>query len=121
MGAAELNMVIEKGVTFRQTYTYMTMDEVIIPLTGYKVKMQIRKNYRFKDNAQDLLAEYTTENGFITVDEPNGKIFIVVPPEETDKYKWYHGLYDLIIVAPNGQITRLLNGYVKVSPNITAI
>jgi hypothetical protein len=117
MSAVDLDITIEKGTTFKYSLAFMNSDSTPIPLIGYSAKMQLR----LKPSTVAILAEYTTANGKITINEPAGKINIYVPATETNTYTWIDGVYDLVIISPDGEVTRLLKGAVTVSPNVTRL
>ena len=116
MGAAHVDLEIEKGTTFKYSLAYLNADNTPIPLTGFTARMQIRQ----KHASAAALADYSTANGKITLNEAEGKIFIKVPASETE-YTWVDGVYDLVIISPQGEVTRLLEGAITVSPNVTKI
>lgn len=117
MAAAQSDLEIEKGTTFKYSLAYLNSDDTPILLNGFTAKMQIRT----KHASAATLAEYTTENGIITISPAEGKISIKVPATETNSYTWVDGVYDLVIISPQGEVTRLLMGTISVSPNVTKI
>lgn len=87
-----------------------------IPLDGCTFRMQIRKAQQ-----TPVLVEATSDGAtpFITVDLTAKTFTIKLPASETDKLSVKEPLYDLEIVLPGGDVFRLMEGTVAVSPNIT--
>lgn len=113
--AGKLNMVIEQGTTFNPVLTYQDADANLIDLTGYTARMKI-KNARTDATA---LEELTTENGGITLGGAAGTIALLFTDAETTAMTWETGVYDLELVSGSGVVTRLLQGVVTVSAEVT--
>ena len=113
--AGKLNMVIEQGTTFNPVLTYQDADANLIDLTGYTARMKI------KDARTDTAAleEITTENGGITLGGVAGTIALLFTDTETTAMTWETGVYDLEIISGSNIVTRLLQGTVTVSPEVT--
>jgi hypothetical protein len=83
-----------------------------VDLTGYTASMQIKpyplSSVVFYDASSD-----------ITLGGIDGTIMLVIPAEETADFTWWNGVYDLLLTAPNGNVTRLLSGTVSVCPGVT--
>jgi hypothetical protein len=76
--------------------------------------MQIRRNI----NSTDFQVDLTTSNGGIQfVDANSGSLKVVITPEQTATL--LNGVYDLEIEDGLGNVTRLLQGSVTVSPEVT--
>lgn len=125
MAAAELDLYIEQGATFRLTMfsTYRTGqldtdgNEILAPydLTGCKLRMQIRPR-----RGGPVLVSATTSNGGIRIlDGPAGKFEITLTDEATDCLNVRRARYDLEAGFPSGDVIRMLEGAVRVSQNIT--
>ena len=110
------NFTIYQGATFDRTWTWTT-DGTPVDLTGCTARMQVRKTA-----SDPILFEATTENGFLTLGSPtpsDGTITLSMTADDTMDQTWTSGQYDLEIVFPSTEVTRLLMGRVKVSANIT--
>lgn len=110
MGAARYTIRIEQGATWRPVFTLRDTN-----LTGYTARMQIRADI----NATDVLLELSTANGKISIDGPAGQIKPVLTDVETAALTWISGVYDLELIAPSGDVQRLLKGPVEVDPEVT--
>lgn len=126
--AAVYPLVMDQGETFRLMLTYALPPEVEggdyvpIDLTGATGHMQVRERY-----GAPVLAEATTDNGGITIDGPAGTITLVLTAVQTDAIGAREGstrprekaVYDLEIVLANGDVKRVIQGELTISPNIT--
>jgi len=128
MAAGIHDITIEQGASWRLVLNWKGDDGYVVPLNGWQARMQVRETYASKTPLLDL----TTENGRITLDAANGVIAIEIPAAETaavpinhTKATWVDGkqaqqlVYDLEMIAPSGQVTRLLQGAVLFTPEVT--
>jgi hypothetical protein len=112
--AATWNITIEQGATFRAVLA--VADELgPVTLTGYSAAMQVREEPDFAT----VLLDLTSTNGGITINGPAGTLSLLVSATVTAALDWTHAVYDLLIVAPGGDTTRLVEGSVTVDPGVT--
>lgn len=116
MSAAKQNITIEKGATFRMTIRWVDSLGVAIPLTGYIARMHVRLTV---DAADPPLLNLTSGGGEITIDAPNGILTIKVSATVTAGLTFTDGVYDLEVESPTGEVDRLVQGSVLVSPEVT--
>lgn len=125
MPAASYDLYIEQGATFRFTAVYGYKDGTVdadgnpnvIPydLSGCRARMQIRQR-----RGSEVLVAATTSNGGIEItDAPAGRMEITITDEATDTLTMRKAAYDLEVGYPSGDVVRVLQGSVKISPNIT--
>lgn len=116
MPAAEKNLTIETKATFRRRLVYRDKNGKPIDLTGYAARMHI------KANADDLLPllELTSLNGRIALGGKSGAIDLVISAADTSVIAWSAAVYDLKLIAPNGDEIRILKGKVMVSAGVTS-
>lgn len=125
MPAATYNLYIEQGATYRFTLVYGYKDGTldadgnpnVIPydITGCRARMQIRRSRQ-----SEVLVSATTDNGGITfTDAEHGRMEVVVTDEATDSLNIKRAKYDLEVGYPSGDVVRVLQGDVTISPNIT--
>ena len=112
---AKLKLTIYQGATFRKRLTWRAPSKAPIDLTGCTARMQIRA----KIEATTPLLTLTTENGGISLGGTAGTIELLIDADDTAALTWTSGVYDLEIVFPGGQVTRLTYGSVTVSPEVT--
>lgn len=115
MAAGEHNFTIEQGTTHRMTFRWEDSNGVPINLTGYTARMQARKGY----NASDVLFDASTANGMITLTPATGEVLIVLPESVTSTFKWPQALYDIELTSSDGTVTRLLQGSIDISREVT--
>lgn len=115
MTAAAYDFVIEQGATLNKTFVWKSSDGVVIPLTGYTARMQIRATV----SSPDILLELSTSNGLIVITPNAGQIALICGPTVTSVITWRRGKYDLELTSPTGVVTRLLYGEVEVSKEVT--
>jgi hypothetical protein len=113
---AKLKFTIYQGATFRKRLRWSSKATgTPIDLTGCTARMQVRAEI----TSADILLELTTENGGITLGGAAGTIDLYVSDEATGAFTWDGGVWDLEIVHPSGEVTRLCQGSVSVSPEVT--
>lgn len=118
--ASEYNLEINQGETFILNMTLKdTITGIALDLTGYIFRGQIRQFA----NSSTVIEEFTCT----FVDAATGQVQISLTDEETSLIP-AHGstyksktkyVYDIEMEDPTGQVRRLLNGYVYVSPEVT--
>lgn len=110
----EYDLTIYQGATFRLQFYWRDSDEVGIDLSGYTARMQVRASVR----ATTTMLELTTENGGITLGNDGG-VLLFLSDEATAALTRRSGVYDLELEAGDGTVTRLLQGSVEISPEVT--
>jgi hypothetical protein len=82
--------------------------------------MQVRQfNTETRDPAPTIVAEYTTENGSLTINESAGAITLLIPPAATAAYDPKSYVYDLEVESPTGETTRIIQGKFIVRAEVT--
>lgn len=113
---AKLKFTIYQGATFRKRLTWKAgTPPALVDLTGCTARMQIRAEV---ESATPLLS-LTTENNRIVLGGSAGTTSLYVSAEDTAAITWDGGVFDLEIVHPSGEVTRLAQGTVGVSPEVT--
>lgn len=124
--ADDQQLDIDQGAYWAQQLYWTDENDDPVVLTGYTARMQIRKRVT---STEDLL-ELTTTNGRITLHTgvlPGGtspyNILLSISAADTaslpatpQDHRWY---YDLELVPAGGQVVRLMQGRVVVSPEVT--
>jgi len=85
------------------------------PLTGWTAKMQIRT----KKLSATVLAEYTTEDGTISINGALGEVLVDVPGARTAELNVTSGVYDLYVIDGTGEPFRIMEGNVLISLSTT--
>ena len=112
---AKLKFTIYQGATFRKRLTWSAPGGTPIDLTGCTARMQVRSDVE----SPTALLSLTTENDGIALGGALGTIELYVSDEDTAAITWDGGVWDLEIVHPGGEVTRLAQGSVSVSPEVT--
>jgi hypothetical protein len=106
-------MLCPQGSTFNQVLTY-SVDNVLVNLTGYSARMQVKEKYTSTINQLDL----TTANGGIVLGGTLGTIDINVPSFDTATITPKEYLYDLELIS-GSTVTRIIEGKFIVTPEVT--
>jgi hypothetical protein len=114
MGAATYNFTIERGATFQTTFTCRDSAGALIDLTGYSARMQIRQHRRSAEKFVDL-----TQASGLTLGGALGTIAVVISDTVTAALLISSGVYDLEIESGSGVTTRIVEGEVTVSGEVT--
>jgi hypothetical protein len=109
MPALKYDLVIEQGSTFRRTIPVLNDAGVPIDLTDWTARGQIRRTYG-SEVAYDLVPCLTVADTDVE---------LVIPAADSSEWAWRSGVYDIEIVDVDGAPTRLLQGTVTVSPEVT--
>jgi hypothetical protein len=112
-----VNMYIPQGTTYGHKFLYRNeSDDSVIVLMGYSARLQIRE----KVTSTATLYEATSGDGEdITITEEDGEVYLEIPSATTAAWTWTKGVYDLEIISPMGKVSRIAEGNVKVSPEVT--
>ncbi len=115
MAAGRHDFTLEQGATFDELITYKDANGTPVDLTGYVARMQIREKIT---DATPVVSLDTTSG--ITLGGTAGTIHLTIPATTTATINMPKGgVYDLEIESPTGVVTRLLEGKVKFSPEVT--
>lgn len=115
MPAAKIKLKIEQGATFRQSLDWKS-NGIPVDLTGYSARMQMRNPI----DSPVIIHELTTENGGINfLDVQNGQIELFISATNTSSFAFDSCVYDLEMVASNGDVFRLLEGEISLSKEVT--
>ncbi|MFA6198797.1 MAG: hypothetical protein WC679_00070 [Bacteroidales bacterium] len=117
MKPATVNLTIYQGSTFIKEFQWKTGNPLVpVNITGYAIRMQIRENIK----SQAVIIELSTTNGRISItDATNGFFVLNIAAVDTTTLDFKAGVYDLEMVSPLGIVTRLLDGSVSLSLEVT--
>lgn len=108
--AAKANIVLDQGTTFTTYLALTNTDGSVLNLTGYTARGQIRKWYTSNS--------YTTFT--ISITQPNdGYINLALTANTTANMEPGRYVYDIEAVDSLGTITRVIEGIVTVTPEVT--
>lgn len=117
MAAANYDILIEQGATFKLNLRWKDSEGQGIDLWGYEARMQIRKSSQAETVELELTSDGSDES--ITFGSDYGFINIEIDAARTTDLDIRRGVYDLELISPYGDVTRLIQGAVTVSPEVT--
>lgn len=85
-----------------------------VSLAGYTARMTIRTKL-----GGTQLVQLTTENGGITIDDTAKTITLLIEADDSAAFDWKKGVYDLELVSPAGVVTKVLQGSISVTQEIS--
>lgn len=116
MSAAQYDLVIEQGATWSQAVQWKTgSPATAVNLSGYTARMQLRSSVSASTAALSL----TTENGRISLTANTGTITLSISATDTAALAAGRYVYDLELVSGGGLVTRVMEGVVTVSAEVT--
>lgn len=124
MPAGKYHIAIDQGATFRKAITWKDGAGNPVNLNGYAARMQVRSSFASSTTVLNM----TTDNGKIMLGGSAGTISLYLSASDTaslstaspaDFGDAFVGVYDLELVAPSGDVTRLLQGSFAVNPEVT--
>lgn len=112
-------LAIDQGATYRKTFLYTTSLTTLTPidLTGYTARMQMRSSPTAAVTSLSL-TQLSSLNGQLILGGALGTIQVYITDVATAALSG-GGVYDLEIISPSGDVTRLVQGTYAVSPNVT--
>jgi hypothetical protein len=111
--AGEYNFTIEQGATFNLLMTWR-IDNVAVNLTGYIARLQARIDV----DETDTILSLTTGAG-ITLGGAAGTISLDQTATQTALLPKGEYVYDLELQSSGGIVTRLLQGELNISAEVT--
>lgn len=115
MPAATYPIYIEQGATYLLQARWKDSAGVLVNLTGYKGRMQVRR----RASSDEVLLSLTTENGGITLGGALGTVSVRGNAALTALVTGKKAAYDLELESADGTVTRILQGSVEISPEVT--
>ena len=109
------NITCYEGVTLKRSINWADSAKRSYDLTDFTAHMQVRPS----DTSEEVLANLTTENGYIVLGSTKPNIGIHIPSELTANIPTGMYVYDLLVTAPNGEVDRLISGSFHVKPKVT--
>jgi hypothetical protein len=113
MPAANYDILIEQGATFRLQLAWKDGEGDPIDLTGYSARMQVRP----RASSDQVLVALVSGDGITLGDD--GSIVVLASAERTEAVAGKRAVYDLELESADGTVTRLIQGGVNISPEVT--
>lgn len=111
--ATKHHFVIEQGATLTKPLRWRA-GGVAVDLTGWTARCQLRPAPR----SAALFDELSTDNGRLTLSD-HGEITLQWPAGVTAGFDFACAHYDVLLMAPDGAVTRLLEGQITITPRTT--
>ena len=110
--AAYVELYIDQGANFRNVIN-LTDDVTnsVISLASYNVRSQMRRSYYSINASANIVCTIT--------DSSNGEITMTLDSANTAGIKAGRYLFDLETVDSNGFVSRVLEGIITVTPQVT--
>jgi len=115
--SSSADLIIQQGATFGATVTVKNSDLSAFNLTGYTGRGQIRNSYGATGILLDLAPVIRT--GVNNSALVSGLIDIDLTAATTATLPIHQARYDLEIFNANGTVTRVLQGKVLITPEVT--
>jgi hypothetical protein len=106
------NLFVDAGSTYSNIITVAGSNGLPLNLTGYTVASQMRKSY------QSSIYYTFTASVYIAT---QGKIRLQLTDEQSELIPPGRYIYDVEITSPTGATTRVVEGIVTVTPQITKV
>lgn len=129
MAAGRYSFVIEQGATVNFQITYTDSNGTPVDLTGYQARMQIRPSIGSNDvyitlsSSLDPCGTGLNLSGSNSINPPtSGTIGVYISAISSSQLDFTQGVYDLELATGSGDcyvVTRLLEGEVRLSKNVT--
>lgn len=127
MSAGKYDFIYEQGTDLDFMIRYLDSDNIEIDLTGYTLRGHIRRNFTDEDfipinltlvEIDRVVGETTITEQFVKAGIPNESFlgFILKGVNFADRTKF---VYDIEAESPGGQVSRLINGTISISPEVT--
>lgn len=107
--AIKANLIIDQGATFTTTINITDEDGDVINLTGYSGASQLRKHYTSSNSTS-----FTVQ-----IAASIGAVILSLSSNQTTNLVAGRYVYDVELTDSSNVVSRVLEGIVTVSPNVT--
>ena len=107
--ALKANLLIDQGSSYNTTLMLTTETDEAMDLSGYTGAAQVRKHYT-SSNSSAFSVDLNTSTGTVTLSMSANTTANLV----AGRY-----VYDVEIISGSGNVTRVVEGIVTVTPNVT--
>lgn len=112
---AKYDFKLNQGTDLRVPFSLSDESGEVVNLLGFTAQMQLRVSCA----TGKLVDEFTVENGGIILTADEGKIEVVFKHENTSSYPATCLVYDIELISSSNEITRIVEGKINVSPEVT--
>lgn len=114
------DLIVDQGATVNTVFTVKNSARSPISLAGYSARMQVRTfDTTTRDPSTTVVANYTTDNGYITVGGTAGTVTLLIPPADMAAYEPGNYVYDVEVESSTGETTRIVQGKFIVRAEVT--
>jgi hypothetical protein len=113
--SGQYDFTIDRNSTVTRTVVWKDVNGTPVPLAGYSAVLQIRQ----APSATSVVLELSTVNGKLAINGAAGSVTLTISPTDTLLLTARRYFYDLRLVSGTGLATRLLQGVIIVSPEVT--
>lgn len=113
--AAKRTLVIDQGATRRVRLRWLASREPV-KMSSWRGCCQLRPAPR----SNTLYDELSTENGRMTLSD-SGEITLLWPPEVTAGFDFGSACCDVLLISPDGTVTRLVEISIAIAPRVTQL
>lgn len=106
--AQKINIVIDQGTTFTASFQVLADDGTALNLTSYTAASQMRKTY----SSSSYVAFSTSANS-------TGYVTLTMNSNTTANLEAGRYVYDVELVSPSNTTSRVAEGLVTVTPQVT--
>lgn len=127
MSAGRHTFLIEQGATWEARLDYRDSDNNPIDLTYWEGRMHIRPQissdtvYCYLSSSLDSDGTgitFTPVSGSVTLPRSSGSIGLYISAASSSNFSFKEGYFDLEIYS-GSRVDRIMEGKIKVSPNVT--
>jgi len=107
--AIKANLIIDQGATYATKLNITDANGIAVDLTGYSAAAQIRKHYTSSNSTP-----FT-----VTLTAATGAVVLSLSSNSTANLVAGRYVYDVELIDGAGRISRIIEGTVTISPNVT--
>lgn len=115
MSAGNYDFQFNQGTDYNVPIKLSDAEGNALDLTGFKARMQIRRFSWSPDVVDDL----SSENGRIDINAQDGMLTLHFSNEKTSAFPVADLVYDLELVSADGKVSRIMEGAVTISAEVT--
>ncbi len=113
------DLIVNQGATWPFKATWKDKNGVLVNLTGYQIRSQVRPFL----SSSAILFEMNSASPAAGVSfgplDASGEIEITLSANFTAALSFDNAVYDMEAVSPSGQVTRILQGNMALSKEVT--
>lgn len=111
MSALSINLVMEQGVDFDNSFTILNSDGTPLNLLGYTGVCSMKKSHTSSESAIPITLSF--------LNRAAGVVGISMSGEDTANILARRYVYDIKLISPNNYKTRPVEGLLEVRPGVS--